>query len=139
MFEPESMKLVRQRLALGAVDLIHRHRHRLPQLMQHPRQIAIDAGDLTAPVDQKNDVRSRLERHPRLFQNLRRDHLVIVGNDAAGIDQIEFAPAISGLAVNAVPRDPGLVAHDRAPLPDNRVKQRGLADVRPPDNDHRGK
>ena len=137
MLEPERMKLVRQRFALGAIDLVHCHRDRLPQLVQHARQVAIDAGNFAAAVDQKDHMRGFLESHPRLFENLRGDHLFVVEDDAAGIDQIEFAPAISGFAIDTVARDSRLVAHDGTPLANDRVKQCGLADVGAPDNDHR--
>ena len=87
VLEPQRVKLVSQILALGAVDLIHRQRHRLAQLAEHGGQLAIGAGDLGASVDQKNDVGSVLDRHARLLEDLGGDEIGIVGDDPAGIDQ----------------------------------------------------
>ncbi len=67
-------------------------------------------------------MRGGFERHVGLFQNLAGDHLFIIRDDAAGVDQFKFAPAIGGFAVDAVARNSRFVAHNRGPLADNRVK-----------------
>ena len=137
--EAERVEFVRQRLSRWRVDLVHGERDGLAELAAGLRQVAIGPGDLGAPVDQENDLRGTLEREARLFQDLARDQLLVVRDDAAGVDQLEVPAVIPGLAVNAVARDAGLVADDRAALADDRVEKSGLPDVWPADDDNRGK
>ena len=80
------------------------------------RQIAIGAGDLGAAVDQEDDLSRAFERDAGLVQNFAGDQLVVVVDDAAGIDQLEGAAAILALAVDPVARDAGLIADNRAAL-----------------------
>ena len=97
VLESERMKFVSEILARGAVDFIHRKRNRLADLPQHLGQVAIGAGDLGSAINQKNDLRSPIERHAGLLQDLARYQLGVVLNDSAGIDQSKRPPQILGL------------------------------------------
>ena len=73
-----------------------------------------------------------------LVENLRRNVLLVVDHDAAGVDQLEAAAVVFGKPVNAVPRDAGLIADNGAPLSGNPIEKGGLSDVGPAHNDHGG-
>src|SRR5579872_5349992 len=120
--EAERVKLVRQALSRGGVDLVHRERNWLAQPAQHLRQVPIGAGYLGAPVDQKNNLRGAIEGNASLLQDLARNQLRVILNDSAGVDQLKPAPEIRRFALDAVARDPWLVAHDGAARPGYRIE-----------------
>src|SRR6185436_13446188 len=84
-------------------------------------------------------MRRVLERHAGLLEDLRGDHLIVVLDDSAGIDQLEFLAAMISLAADPVARDAGLVADDRAALSEDGIEQRRFADVGAADDDDGGK
>jgi hypothetical protein len=101
------------------------------------REVAVRAGDLGAPVHQKDDVRGSLQRHFGLLENLCRNILGIVRHDPAGIDHLEAPAVVFGHTVNPVARDARLIADDRPPLSRDPVEEGGFADVGPA-HDHYG-
>jgi len=72
------------------------------------------------------------------MENLRGDILLIFDDDAAGVDQFEMPALVFGLPVEAVARDAGLVADNRAPLSSDSIEECGLSNVGPAHNDHCG-
>ena len=112
MLESQLMKLVRQASTAGAVDLVDRQRDRFAQAPKHAGQIAIRGGELAAAVDQKDDVIGAFQGHARLPQDFTGDQSVVILDDAAGIDQVEFPGAILGLPVDAVAGNARLIADD---------------------------
>ena len=81
---------------------------------------------------------SALENHFRLVEDLRGNVLLVVNDDAAGIDQFKAAAIVFGKPVDAVARDAGLIADYRAPLPCNAIEEGGLSNVGPAHNDDCG-
>ncbi len=105
-------------------------------MAQQTGQVAVGAGDLGAAGGQENDMRRLLEHHPRLPKDLRGNVLGVVGDDAAGVDDLEAPAAVLGQAVEPVAGDARLVAHDGAPLADDGVEQRRFSHIRPAHDDH---
>ena len=135
---PSAVKLVRQRLARGAVDLVHGQRDGRAEPAQQLGQFAVGGGDLGAAVDQEDDVRGAVQRYARLPEDLARDQFGRLGQNAAGVDQLEAPAAVRGLAVDPVARDARLVADDGAALAQDAVEESGLADVGPAHDDNHG-
>ena len=75
-----------------------------------------------------------LERHTGLPEDLARNPLAVVGENAARVDQLETPAPVRGLAVNAVPRYARLVTDDRAALAQDAIEKSGLPNVGPADN-----
>src|SRR5579872_6685302 len=136
MLESELVKLMRQALAAGAVDLIHGQRYGLSQLAKHFGQIAIGSGQLAAAVDQEDDVVGGFERDACLAKDLAGDQRMITLDDATRIDRVELLGAILGLAIDAVPRNARLVADDRAARAQDGVEQGRLTDVGTTNDDY---
>jgi hypothetical protein len=122
VLESERMKFVRQALPHRGVDLVHRQRHGLAEFPQHFRQVAIGARDFRPSIDQEDNLSRLIQRHARLFQNFGGDHLGVVRDDAAGVDQIKAPAKIGRFALDAVPRDPRLIADYRPALSQDRVE-----------------
>ena len=110
----------------------------LPRRQQHAGQVAIGARDFGASIDQEDDMGGAPDGHLGLAEDLGWDILVIFHHDAARIDQFEAAAVVLGGPVDAVARDPRLVADDGAALPRDPVEQGGFSDVGPAHNHHRG-
>ena len=79
-----------------------------------------------------------MERHFGLAEDLRRDVLLVMDHDAAGIDHLEAEAVVFGKPMHAVARDARLVADDGAPLSGDAIKKGGLSYVGPAHNDHCG-
>ena len=127
--DPKPVKFPEQRLLLVAIHLVDGEEERLAGARQESRQFAIGPGDLGASVHDHDDGRRFLERDPGLTEDLRRDELLVFGNDAARIHHPKLAPAPFRLAVETVASDAGLVADDGAPRSGQPVEERGFADV----------
>jgi hypothetical protein len=69
-----------------------------------------------------------------LLENFCGNYCLVVGDDSAGVDQGKAFSIPIRFTVNAIARDARLVADNRAPLADQAIEQRRLADVRPADN-----
>jgi hypothetical protein len=78
---------------------------------------------------------SNSEREARLAQNLRGDERVVVGDNAAGIDEFEPLPAVDGDAADTVTGDSGLIADDGTAASGDGIEQRGFTHVRSADDD----
>src|SRR5579883_555334 len=120
--DAELVELVREVLARSGIGLIDRERDGLAQLAQHGREVAVRGGDFGAAIDQKNDVGGAFERDLRLPQDLAGDVFAVIDDNAAGVDDFEAAAIVLGKPVDAVPRDPRLIADDCAPLSCNAIK-----------------
>ena len=135
---PQRAEILRQMLLLLRVNLVDGQEQRLPGAMQKTCQFHIRTSQFAAPVHHHNDGRRFLQRKPRLSEDFRRDEVVIVGNDPAGINQTKEITVPLRLRIQSVARNPGLVAHDRAPPACNSVEKRRLAHVRPSHNAKHG-
>src|ERR1035437_1064578 len=134
--EPE--ELVGEAVANLRVDLVDRQRDGLTQALEHQGEVAVTAGDLGAPVHQEDDMVGRFQDEFGLAEDLPRDVLLVVHDDAAGIDHLEAAAVVFGSPMYAVARDAGFVPDDGAPLSCNAVEKSGLSYVGPAHDDYRG-
>src|SRR5580704_1613510 len=72
------------------------------------------------------------------MENLCGNVLLVVDDDAAGVNQFEMAALVFSLPVEAVAGDAGLVADNGASLSSDAIEECGLSNVGPAHNDHRG-
>ena len=73
-----------------------------------------------------------------LLQDLARDILLVLHDDAAGIDDLEAPAVVFGSPMYTVARDAGFVPDDGAPLSCNAIEKSGLSYVGPAHDDYRG-
>ena len=90
------------------------------------------------PSTRKMMWRGGRQRHLGLVQNLARDVLLVMDDDAAGVDQLEAAAVVFGRPMDAVARNARLVPDDGAPLSCDAIEEGGLSYVGPAHNDHCG-
>ena len=83
-----------------------------------------------ARIDHPDQDLRFVNRHSRLFEDIRRNYGVVIGHDAAGIDQGKLRSCPLDPAVDSIARDPRLIADNGAPFADQAVEQRGLPHVR---------
>ena len=120
------------------VGLVDRQRYRFAQALEHLREVAIAAGDFGAPVHQEDDVGGVFQRELGLVQDLGRDVLLVVHDDAAGVDQLEAPAVVFGSPMDPVARNAGFVPDDGAPLSCDPIEKSGLSYVGPAHDDYRG-
>ena len=106
----------------GGFGLIDGERNRLAEALEHLGEVAVGARDFGAAVHQEDDMGGAAERHLRLVENLRRDVLLVVDDDTAGVDQLEAPAVVFGKPMNPVARDAGLIADNGAPLSGNPIE-----------------
>ena len=118
---------------IEALGLVDREEHRLARAPQFAREELVlrreagaRIGDEDEPVGFLDGVLG-LDAHQRV-------HADRVLDQAAGVDADVLHRAELAVAVLAVARDAGHVGHDGVTRLRERVEQRGLADVRPPDD-----
>src|SRR5260370_36983288 len=109
------MKFAQHRILLVAVHLVDSKKERLAGACQESRQLAIGPCDLGTSIDDHNNRRRFFECDLGLAKDLRRNEILIVGNDSARIHHSKLVPAPFPLAVEAVSGGPRLVARDRPP------------------------
>ncbi len=73
------------------VHLVDGEKDGLAATQQQAGEFEIGRSKLGAPIDDHDDRVGFFERHLRLAEDLRWDQRLIVGNDAAGIDDARFA------------------------------------------------
>ena len=134
----EPVELVGQAVAHLGVDLVDRQGDGFSQALEHLGEIAIAAGNFRAPVDQEDDVGGVFECDFGLAEDLPRDVLLVVHDDAAGVDQLEAPAVVFGSPMYTVARDAGFVPDDGAPLSCDAIEKSGLSYVGPAHDDYRG-
>src|SRR5712691_6277241 len=100
------------------VGLVGGDQYALSGRAQQPREFLIDRRDSFARIHDPDQGNRVIDRESGLLQNIRRNYRVVIGIYAARVDQGEWSPVPVGLAIDAVARNAGLVADDRAPLSD---------------------
>ena len=68
-------------------------------------------------------MRGTLESHARLFQNLAWYVIRFLDHDAASVDHFEVPVIVGCRSVDAIARDPGLVAYDGATLTGDAIEE----------------
>ena len=109
-----------------------------------PRRLSIWARSRSLPVISARPSTRKmmwcgaLEGQFRLVEDLPGDVLLVVHDDAAGIDQFEAPAVVFGSPVYAIARDAGFVPDDGAPLSCDAIEKSGLSYVGPAHDDYRG-
>ena len=119
------------------IDLVHRNEKRLAGAAEQAREFGIDRSGARLRIHHENEQRCFSDGDVRLAKNFLRDERLIVGNDSAGVHDLERAAAPVGFAVDAIARDARFVRDDGATRAGKAVEERGLAYVRAADDDQR--
>ena len=98
----------------------------LPAAQQQPRQLHIRRSQLRPPIHHHHNRVRLFQPNLRLPEDLRRNQRLIIRHHAARIDDPRLAPHPLNLAIDAVARNPRLIAHDRPPRSRQPVEQRAL-------------
>ena len=132
--ETETMEFPGFAFQTRSIGFVRGDEHRLCSFSQPARQLFIQGGYSFARVNDPNQGTGFFDCHSRLFENIRRNGRIIVGDYSSGIHECESLSIPLGFAVDAITRYPWFVTDDRPPLADQAIKQRGLAHVGPADN-----
>ena len=136
--EAELGKFVRAFSARSRVHLVDGDQNGLPLFRNFSADFAVQRHDAFLHIDDEDDGVCGFDRQIHLFQRGLDDDVVgffaAQQADAAGVHERERLAAPLGLGGDAVARDAGLVMHNRNPLADDAVEQRGFADIWPSDN-----
>ena len=125
----QPMEIIGEIGLLLRVHLVDRQKHGLPAADQQAGQLEIGRGEFGAAIDYENDGVGLFERYLCLAKDFRGHEVLVIGENATGIDNAQSTPAPFGLAVEPVPGDAGLVADNRSSGADDAVEERGFADV----------
>src|SRR4030095_1065204 len=111
--EAELVELPSFLLDLSRLSLVGRDEHRLTDVPQVDRDLFIERRYPCAGVNYPDDRLSLVYRKARLLEDIRGDDRIVVGHDAAGIDEIESFRLPFDLSVDTVARNARLVTDDR--------------------------
>src|SRR6185437_2706525 len=111
------------------IHLVDRQEKRLACTQQQAGKVKIGGGQFGADVHYHDDGGGLLEGHSSLTKDFRRNQLLVLGDDATRINNVEFAAAPVGFAVKAVAGDAGFVADNSPAAADDAVEKRGFAHV----------
>src|SRR5262245_27626136 len=136
VFVPEAVKFASEIGDLRGIDLVRGDEDRLVQRPQPPRQFLIDRSYPLARVDHEQQQARLVNRRASLFEDVGRDHRLVVGHDAPGVHYAKGVVLPFGLAVYSVARHSGNVADYRAPRADQTVEQSRFTHVRAADDRH---
>jgi hypothetical protein len=139
IFEPEPVELGRVIGDPRRVGLVRHNEDGFIERPQNPRQLFIERRDSIPHIDDKQEQAGLIDRRAGLLEDVHGDNRLVIGHDTARVDQPESAPLPFGLTVDAVARDPGQVADDRAPRPDHPVKDGRFPDIRAANDGDDGK
>ena len=112
------------------IDLVDRKEEMLAGALQQAREFHVRTGDFAASVNDHDDGAGFVEGDSRLAEDFRRDKVLVLGDDAAGIDHAKAPTVPAYAAVKAVARDARFVANNGATHANHAVEERGLAYVR---------
>src|SRR5262249_60588145 len=112
-----------------AVNFICRDEHRLVHKPGKLSKLFIERGDARARVNKQNYQRRFVECRTRLNENVSRYQILLIWDDAAGIDQPELPSPPLGPTINPIARYSRLVTDDGPSRAGQLVKQRRLAHV----------
>ena len=101
---------------------------------QQTRQFFIQGRDAFARVDYPHQRDCFINGDRRLFENVRGNYRVVVGNNSACIDDCDLLTVPLTFAVNPVARNTRFIANNRSTLADQAIEQGRLAHVGPADD-----
>ena len=133
-FHPQLVEVPDQRVGFGGVDLVDRDEHGLVHAAQQAGDRPVDRREALAPVHQEDERVGLLDRAARLLAD-QAQHPVLGGrHQPAGVDQLEPPAPVLAFGVMPVARHAWKVLDDGLPPAQDAIEQRGLADVRAPDD-----
>ena len=132
--EAEAVELQGVRLAPGLVDLVRNQEDRLVRMAEDRRQLLVAGRDPGPGVDDEEDEVGFGDRRPRLVGDLLGERGAVGDVDATGVHEQEPVPGPLADDLLAVARDSGCLVDDGLARGGQPVDERGLADVRKPDD-----
>src|SRR5258708_33386204 len=111
------------------MDFVPRNKKRFSGAAQKASQFFVQGSDPGLPVDNEQKQRGLVDGHMSLPQNLLRDERLIVGDDAAGVDNLKRVAAPIRFAIDTIAGDARLVGHDGASRAGEAIEKCGLADI----------
>ena len=128
------MKLRRQRDVPRGVDLVRGHDHRQRSSTKQIRDLVVTRPQSRPRVHDQYSHVGVGERRPHLLVDGGSELGAIVEIDPAGVDERQRPAVPVGVELLAIAGDAGALVHDRLPRLGEAVDERGLADVRIPDD-----
>ena len=132
--DSEAVKVSQRSGLLKRVNFVYREKDRFAGPVQQARQLQVGGGEFGAAIDHHDHGGGFIQGDFGLAENLRRNECLIVGDNAAGIDNAQRSSAPFRLGIKPVAGDAGFVADDGAPRSRQPVKERGLANIGPSNN-----
>ena len=136
MFKPEAVKRSGLGLELGSVELVYDHPNGERGPAQDGQELLVKGRGAHAPVHYKEQQVRFPDCGFHLLQNLCRNDFRGIGDHAARVNDLHGRSAPVQHPINAIPRDAGLVPHDRLSLAAQAVEEGGLSYIGP-SHDHR--
>src|ERR1700740_146973 len=115
---------------LVAVDFINSDVKRLAGYAEQAGEFEIRRSELRAAIDDHHDGGSFVECNPGLPEDLCRNEVFVVGDNAACVDYTEVAPTPLAVAIEAVSGDARFIADDRTARAHQVIEQRGFTHIR---------
>src|SRR5271165_454431 len=128
--DSQPMELINDVRLLFGIGFVDREEERAASLAQQANQFQVGASKRGAAVNDHNDGGGFVERDTSLAEDLRRNEIFVFRQNPTSVDNANAAAAPLRIAVEAVARDPWLVANDSAARSDDAVEQRGFAYIR---------
>ena len=133
--EPEVVKLVKLRLRFPQpVALVDTQDDRLAALLEHRRDLLIGGCHTGLQVGDQHDHIRAVDRQLCLPAHLRKDHIVRIRLDPAGVHQHDLPAAPLARTIDPVAGDAGGILHNTDPRTGQFIKQGRLAHIRAADN-----
>ena len=123
------MEFVGEALLLLGVDFVHRKEERLAGADAAGARVRCRETAISVRPSTTMMMASASSSATLAWRKISAGMNLFFGNNAAGIDDAQAAPAPFGLAVEPVAGDAGFVADDGAPRSHQPVEERGFADV----------
>ncbi len=111
------------------IDFVDGEEERFAGTLEETGEVEVGGRELGAAVDDHDDGVGFVESEAGLAEDFGGDESLVVGDDAAGVDQAGLVGLPVDEAVDAVAGDAGLVADDGAAGAGEAVEEGGFADV----------
>ena len=135
--EPEPVKLERERVLIGVVDLVRDEHHRLVRRPQDLSELLVAGRDAGARVDDEEHEVRLCDGRARLLGDLAVERSLALEVDAAGVDDPEVDAVPVREQLLAVAGDSRGLVDDGCAALGQAIDQRRLADVGEADDRHR--
>src|SRR3984957_11093152 len=111
------------------VDFVDGDDERFSGGAEEAGEFFVEGSEAGLAVDDENEQGGFLDGDVCLAKDLGWNEGFVVGNDAAGVDDLDVMAEPFGFAVDTIVGDAGFIGDDRAARAGEAIEQRGLADV----------